>query len=314
MVNTNKISAIIPSFNRYNLLIKCINSIYKQIISFDEIYVIDNGSNDETKINIKKKYPEIKLIVMDKNEGFAKACNIGIVNSRNNLVALINNDVILDKYWLKYMIDAVNSYKNYSGFTSKILKFNNSKIIESTGDIIEKGVIKHRIPNLLNVNNNSEEEVFLIPATATIYRKDFFINIGGFDERFISYFEDSDLALRGQLFGYKYLYVPKAIAWHKGKGSSDIIKNIIGFYELRNSNLVWIKNLPKRIFFQKKIINNIIRNNIIVIKKNISLRLLWNLMLIFLYFILNCYNLKRKRAEIQKNIKVSDKYILANLN
>ena len=92
-------------------------------------------------------------------------------------------------------------------------------------------------------------------------KKSFFDDVGLFDEYFVSYFEDVDISFRGQLKGHKYLYVPLAVVKHKGKETSKHLESSRGFFELRNSILVWIKNLPASVLFRKRILFKLIYFN-----------------------------------------------------
>jgi len=304
------VSIIIPTYNQHDLLLKCIESINNQSYNLYELIIINNGST-ETNTNKISKNKNIKILQINfnKNYGFAKACNEGIKRAKGDLIALINNDVILDRNWLANLIKASNKYSKVSGFATKILKFNNPNIIESAGDkITRKGIIKH-----IGDGENSklffkEKEIYLIPAAACMFRKTFFKQVGLFDEKFGSYFEDVDISLRGQLLGEKYMYIPTALSMHLGKSTS---KNMIrsGYYQIRNSIIIWIKNIPQQIIIKEKTWFYLLKNYLILIIQNFSIMKSINMLKALIYIFFNLIFILNQRKENMRNIKVKYRYI-----
>ena len=98
-----KVTIYIPAYNAESTITQSIESILGQSIKFDEIIVINDNSNDNTlkKINA---YSEIKIINNKKNKGLSICRNLGFENSKNEIVAAIDSDVVLDKYWLESII------------------------------------------------------------------------------------------------------------------------------------------------------------------------------------------------------------------
>src|SRR5690348_7949467 len=98
------VSVIIPSWNGKHLLQECLTSLQKQSYPNFEVIVVDNGSTDGSVQFLKKFFPKVKIVQLDKNYGFAKAINNGVKSAQGNLVAFLNNDTLVDPKWLEYLV------------------------------------------------------------------------------------------------------------------------------------------------------------------------------------------------------------------
>ena len=100
---SEKISIYIPVFNAEKTIKQSINSIKEQSINVNEIIIIDDNSNDNTK-EIIKKFSDIKIITNKSNMGLGYSRNLGMKESKNDIVGAIDADVVLDKYWLETLL------------------------------------------------------------------------------------------------------------------------------------------------------------------------------------------------------------------
>lgn len=315
MKQNNSLSVVIPTFNGSHLISKCLDALTRQKLRPTEIIVVDNGSEDNTISIIKMKYPRVKVIHLDRNYGFSRACNEGIKHSSGKLIALLNNDASPAHDWLENIFKAFIRYPDISVFTPKVVSSKNEKVIESAGDMVKKDLrVAHRGDGEIDKNQyDSEEEVFLVPAVAAIYKKSFFEDVGLFDEYFVSYFEDVDISFRGQLKGHKYLYVPLSVVKHKGKETSKHLESSRGFLELRNSMLVWIKSLPASVLFRKKILFKLIYFYARLIFHNFKFNKIILVIKVTLNIAKNLSSILKQRQKIQSGKKVSDNYLIFNL-
>lgn len=249
-----KVSFIIVNYNGKKYLEECLNSIISQTYKNYEIIVVDNGSSDgSVEFLDKQKYID-KLIKLKKNYGFAKANNIAISNAVGNYIALINNDLVLEKNWLKECIITFEKYsqKDIGIVATKILQYFNRTNIDSAGvEYLPFGAIKdYKDLSKDEIIVNKEKEVFGACAAAAVYKKDMLDKIGLFDEKFFAYFEDSDLNFRAQLMGYNCFYNPNAISYHIGSATG--IKNS-KFYVLngrRNIEYMFFINMQGYLLYK----------------------------------------------------------------
>ena len=238
------ISLIIVNWNGRDLLEDCLPSLENQTITAEEIIVVDNGSNDDSVEFLKRSFPSVKVVTLDKNYGFAKANNIGIRLASGSRIALLNNDTVVDSQWLEELNHALDNHPEVGFCASKMLMSRDPNIIDSAGDML--GIAKaykrgHGRPN--GTEFNEPGYVFGACAGAAIYRSEMLNDIGLFDETFVTNLEDVDLSFRAQLVGYKCMYVPSAVVYHK-VGET---KRRIGWTDRltqRNNKLMWLKNAP----------------------------------------------------------------------
>ncbi|MFH1825425.1 MAG: glycosyltransferase family 2 protein [Candidatus Firestonebacteria bacterium] len=240
------ISVIIVNWNGKSYLEVCLKSLFNQSLSKDEyeVILVDNGSEDDSIDFVKKNFPLVRIVKLDKNVGFAKGSNIGVEAGIGELIAFLNNDTEVDKNWLYELKKSTEEHPEIGFFASKILLFDKRNIIDSAGDFFSiKGYGYKRGHSQIDVGQyNKEEIVFGVCACACMFRKNIFKKLGGFDEDFFAYGEDVDLNWRCHLAGYKCLYVPTAITYHKLAGTSGIFSDTHIYYTQRNQEFVLIKN------------------------------------------------------------------------
>jgi len=197
-----KVSIYIPAYNMENTIEESINSVLNQSIKFDEIIVVNDKSTDNTlkKINT---FSEIKLINNNENRGLSYCRNLAIKNSKNEIVAAIDADVVLDKYWLKNII--------------KNLK---NEIVICGGNLIEK-YTKNKFNKWRSIyykqnwgNSDILGPQFLFGCN-TIQKKSVWEELNGYDETFKTNGEDIDYCNRiSKLSNYKLFYNHSAICYH----------------------------------------------------------------------------------------------------
>ncbi len=246
-MTTNLVSIVIPNWNGRKFLIPCLESILAQSYKQFEIIVVDNGSQDGSCELLSKKYPQVKLIALEHNTGFSVAVNKGINVSQGNFIALINNDTKANVHWLEKMVEALTNNIEIGSVACKMLSMDNPKLIDGAGDGLRRGGLPGRIGHGQIDFGQFDKERYVLGACggAVVYRKAMLDDIGLFDEDFFAYLEDVDLSLRAQSAGYRCLYVPDAIMYHLGCGTtgSGYSKLVVRLSCRNNINMI-VKNIP----------------------------------------------------------------------
>jgi len=240
-----KISVIVLNFNGKDLLKECLTSLREQTYKDFEVILVDNSSTDSSIEYVKNNFPEVKILALEKNVGFCKGNNEGIKISQGEYIVLLNNDTKVDHFWLEELYRAILGNPQVGFCASKIIFCSDQENIDTAGDGYSLCGAPFKRGHLENRDKyNKEEEVFGACAAATIYRKSMLNDIGLLDEDFFMGFEDSDLSFRAQLKGYKCLYVPTAIVFHRVSATIGKLSNRQVYYGQRNVEYVYIKNMP----------------------------------------------------------------------
>jgi GT2 family glycosyltransferase len=237
---TPRVSAVIPHWNRRDLLQELLASLALQTRAFDEILVVDNGSTDDSVAFAQSQ--GARVIALGHNMGFAKAVNRGVAEATGDWVAILNNDVMLAADWLAIMLE---SAKNHSFATGKILDATNPAIIDGAFDELAFSACACRCGSGKADHPvwDQPREIRIAPMTAALFQKNLLCELGGLDERFGSYLEDVDFGLRCALAGRPGIYEPRALARHRGSATLGKWKNDTVFHIARNQVLLAKKHL-----------------------------------------------------------------------
>jgi GT2 family glycosyltransferase len=241
------VTVIIPNWNGRRWLPACLDAIADQTQAPAEVIVVDNGSHDGSCEYLTAAHPEVRVIPLGHNTGFAHAANRGIAAATSPFVALINTDVVLGRDWVERSVHAIADEERAAAVATKMLQLENPAEVYDAGDILRRdGACEQRGRFGRDDGSYDEaEEIFGACAGAALYRRDAVLAVGGFDERFFAYLEDVDLALRLRLAGWHCRYEP-ALALHAGESSS---RNLVGghtFLVQRNTLLLVAKWFPIR--------------------------------------------------------------------
>lgn len=235
-----KVYIITLNWNNEEDTIECIRSLEKISYKNYKIIVVDNGSEEESVLKIKKQYSEICIINNKKNLGFAGGNNIGIkyaINSEADYVLLINNDTTVEENFLSELIDVGESDKKIGVLGSKICYYNEPKIIWSAGGNVNwlknKGV--HIGLNKIDKGQYDKiKEADYLTGCCLLIKREVIEKIGALSEDYFLYYEDTDFALRAKSAGYKSVYVPSAKIYHKVSRSTKPGSSSYIYYHTRN--------------------------------------------------------------------------------
>lgn len=239
------ISVIIVNYNGLRHLEKCLTSLEKQTFIHFEVIFVDNGSTDGSVDYVKKYFPDIQIVELDKNKGFCRGNNWGLKYSSGDFIALLNNDTQLDIKWLEELDRAVRKKSDVGIFASCLINYYSRDIIDTAGDGYDICGVGFKIGEGQQVRKFQKERyVFGACAGAALYSRAMINEIGFLDNRFFAYGEDLDLSFRAKLAGYKCLYVPKAKVYHKINQTSGKRSDFILYQTRRNIEYTYFKNMP----------------------------------------------------------------------
>jgi GT2 family glycosyltransferase len=243
-----KVSVVIPNWNGERFLRGCLQSLREQTFKSFEVILVDNASTDGSLALVEKEFPEVRVVKLVRNLGLTGGANAGIKAAQGEVIALLNNDAEAHPNWLESLWDALQRHPEAGMAASKILLYDRRSIINSAGDFYRlDGVPGNRgVWEEDRGQYDREEYVFGACGGAAAYRKAMLEEIGLFDEDMFMYCEDVDLAWRAQIAGYRCVYTPKAIAYHRLSATGG--GKLASFYNGRNFIYVLAKDYPSSLF------------------------------------------------------------------
>ncbi len=246
-----RVSVIVLSWNGRGLLENCLRSLAAQDYRDFETIVVDNGSSDGTVEMLADSFADCRVIANSENKGFCQGNNQAIAVARGELIVLVNNDAEAAPEFLSRMVAAADLDPEFGMFAGRIMMFDQRDVFDSTGLLVyPDGVCRSRGWLERDEGQYDESDECLGPnGCAAMYRRAMLDDVGTFDERYFAYLEDLDLAMRGQLRGWRCRYVADAVVYHKKSMTSGYHSAFKA--SLVERNRIWnaAKLFPRRILF-----------------------------------------------------------------
>ncbi len=241
------VSVIILNWNGKKFLHTCLSSLTQIKNPRIEIIVIDNNSSDDSVSYMRKNFPKVKVIASDKNKGFAGGNNLGAEASSGQYLLFLNNDTKVTKEFLNPMISACKRDPYIGCIQPEMRVMNHPDLLDEAGAYLTmSGFLYHygyrkeyRLPMY-----RTTREVFSAKGACMLIPKHAFEQVGGFDEDFFIFFEETDLCHRLWLAGYKVLYQPESYIYHVAGGDTtdtyDYERRV--YLTFKNMNCSYLKN------------------------------------------------------------------------
>ena len=247
MCTSSNTAVVIVNYNGGELVEQALEALAAQTVAPERTIVIDNASSDGSPQRIAECFPEVELLRLGRNAGFAAGNNAGVRAAEGcKWVALMNPDALPESTWLERLLEAARAHPEYGFFGSLLVRADDPEEADGTGDAYHVSGIAWRRDNGRPLAEAHLEpgEIFSPCAAAALYRRDVFLDAGGFDEDLFAYYEDSDLAFRLRLLGQRCYYEPTAVVRHVGFATAGEESSFTVFHSQRNLVWAWVKNMP----------------------------------------------------------------------
>jgi GT2 family glycosyltransferase len=241
---------IILNTNRREDTLECLSSIIKSTYDNQNIIILDNASTDGSVEAIRKTYPQVQILSLDNNRGYAGNNNVGIraaLAQGADWVFLLNEDTIMAPDCLSNMIKTGESQPEIGIIGPLVYHYDEPNVIQSAGGILDaRWFSTHLGQNELDQGQfMNPRSVDWVTGCAILVRRPVIDQVGMLDERFFYYSEEAEWCLRARKNGWSIIHVPKAKLWHKGVQRNYHPAPSITYYQTRNHFLMlWKHKAP----------------------------------------------------------------------
>ena len=250
-----KTSIVILNWNGCDMLRKFLPSVVEHSTAEGvEICVADNGSTDESVQMLHAQFPQVRVIVLNQNFGFAEGYNRALEQVGAEYVVLLNSDVEVTADWLSPLVHFMDKSKDVAACQPKILSYYDKTKFEyagAAGGYIDKygyPFCRGRIMSAVETDNGQYDDirpVFWATGAALFIRLADYKSAGGLDGRFFAHMEEIDLCWRLKSRGRGIVCIPQSVVFHVGGGTLSKDNPHKTFLNFRNNLLMLYKNLPE---------------------------------------------------------------------
>lgn len=287
------------------------------------VYVADNGSTDGSLQWIEENHPEVRVIELDKNHGFAGGYNFALGQIEAEYFILVNSDIEVTPGWAEKLSVFMDKNPEAAACQPKILSWNDRSYFEyagAAGGYLDKygyPFCRGRLfdnPEKDFGQYDSTKEVFWTSGACMIVRSEAWKKCHGFDSDFFAHMEEIDLCWRFHLSGYRLFQIPEVTVFHVGGGSLSYDSPFKSYLNFRNNLFMLYKNLPSdrlyKTLFIRMMLDGIAAFSFLLRGKPGSLRLVWRA---HIDFYRNLKLLKTKRDTVERQTPDNpQKFILNN--
>lgn len=303
------VSIIIVTYNSQKYIKNCLKTVFKTNYPYYEVIVVDNGSSDNC-VNIVSDFKKVKLILSDKNLGYAGGNNLGVQHAKGQYLAILNPDTKVLENWLQPLVDVMKTASNIAICQPKIMLLSNKNYINLTGKLTHYLGFEYGVNYLVKDFPLTLQEITSVSGSAFLVKETVFKKLNGFDENFFMYYEDGDLSWRIRSQGLKIFLVPQSLVYHdyKFNPEENYQKAKYKFYLLeRNRLLMILKNYSNKTLL-------LLIPSIIIMEIGMHIYFLtkgWGLQKWkgYLWLIIHSKAIMVKKGIINKHKKLSDKLI-----
>jgi GT2 family glycosyltransferase len=249
------VSVVIINFNGRKYLEQFLPSVLASTYSGMELIVADNASTDDSLRFLRDHYPQVRIIELKRNHGYAGGYNEALKLVKSDYYVLLNSDVEVTPGWIEPVIELMEKDQTIGACQPKILSFHKRDQFEYSGgaggwlDCLGYPFARGRIFDICEVDKgqyNDVQSIFWASGAALFVRSDLFHKAKGFDTYFFAHMEEIDFCWRLQLLGYGIYVCPASEVYHIGGGTLPKGNERKVFLNFRNNMIMLAKNLPKR--------------------------------------------------------------------
>lgn len=251
----DKTAIVILNWNGEAMLRRFLPGVLEYSREEAVVYVADNASTDNSLEMLRRHFPEVRVIVLDKNWGFAEGYNKALEQIDAEYYVLLNSDVEVSHHWLTALTEFMDSRPDVAACQPKLLSEKDRDAFEyagACGGFIDRygyPFCRGRIFGTVEDDNGQydyETEILWATGACMMIRASDFRQSGGFDSRFFAHNEEIDLCWRLRIMGRKIYCIPDSYVFHIGGGTLPKNNPMKTYLNFRNNLTMLYKNLPER--------------------------------------------------------------------
>lgn len=238
-------TVLIVTWQGAHLLAPCLESLRDQTVPHD-VLVVDNASTDGTAELLRDHHPEVRVVRLPTNTGFAGGVQAGLDATEAEFVALLNNDATADPGWLAALVAEARQHPEAAAVTSRMyIAGRTPPTLNNTGVVLlPTGYGADRDLGADDSTHRQAEEVFGFSGGAALVRASAVREVGGFPVPYFLYYEDTDTSWRLRSAGWTVRYAPEAVVHHQHSASTDQRSASFAFHNERNRLLMLVRCAP----------------------------------------------------------------------
>lgn len=249
-----KLAIVILNWNGAQMLHQYLPSVLRYSRDEATVYVADNASTDDSVPMLQAHFPDVKLILLDQNWGFAEGYNKALAQVEAEYYLLLNSDIEVTHHWLTPLIEFMDTHDDVAACQPKLLSMANRDQFEyagASGGFLDRygyPFCRGRIFDTIENDNGQYDypsEVLWATGAALLVRARTYNNIGGLDGRFFAHCEEIDFCWRLRLSGYKVYCLPESVVYHVGGGTLPKSNPMKTYLNFRNNLTMLYKCLPE---------------------------------------------------------------------
>ena len=278
-----KIAIVILNWNGAQMMRRFLPSVLKYSSDDATVYVADNASTDDSVQMLKEQFSECKLILLDKNWGFAEGYNKALAQIDAEYYLLLNSDIEVTQDWLKPMLRYMEEHQEVAACQPKLLSEANREMFEYAGasggflDRFGYPFCRGRVFETVEEDRgqyDSAADVLWATGAALLVRARIYKEVGGLDSRFFAHNEEIDLCWRMRIMGYRIVCLPESHIYHVGGGTLPKGNPMKTYLNFRNNLTMLYKCLPgdelKSVMRWRCLLDYVAAFEMLILKRNIG--------------------------------------------
>lgn len=254
----SKLAIVILNWNGKRFLERFLPTLLRTLPDYAEVVVCDNASKDDSVAFMEEHFPQVKLLLNERNEGFARGYNLALQRVEAKYYCLLNSDIEVTDGWIEPVIEQMDANEKIAAVQPKLRSFDRRDEFEyagASGGYIDKyGYPFCRGRVFSNVEKDRGQyddviDIFWATGAAMFVRSDVYHLMEGLDGDFFAHMEEIDFCWRIKNLGYKIKVNPASVVYHIGGGTLPKNNSFKTFLNFRNNHFLLIKNLPARRLF-----------------------------------------------------------------